>query len=149
MKGPKGCLDSRTDDSPAGFGCHQYIKSEVNNMTLKECYGELEGDYEGVLSRLRSERMVQKFVLKFLNDKSYELLTTSLKEGNHDEAFRAAHTIKGVCQNLSFTKLYESSSRLTESLRSGNGTEVDGLVCQVKEDYEKTVAAIEAFQATL
>ena len=74
-------------------------------MTLKECYTALEGDYEGVLNRLRSEKMVQKFVLKFLNDKSHELLVTSMEAGNYEEAFRAAHTIKGVCQNLSFTKL--------------------------------------------
>ena len=37
-------------------------------MTLKECYTALEGDYEEVIARLRSEKMVQKFVLKFLND---------------------------------------------------------------------------------
>ena len=73
-------------------------------MTLQECYTQLEGDYEGVLARLRSERMVQKFVLKFLNDKSYELLVTSLEAGNKEEAFRAAHTIKGV---LSEPQLYK------------------------------------------
>ena len=39
-------------------------------MTLQECYAALEGDYQGVLGRLTSERMVQKFVLKFLNDGS-------------------------------------------------------------------------------
>ncbi len=114
-------------------------------MTLQECYTQLEGDYEGVLARLRSERMVQKFVLKFLNDKSYELLVTSLEAGNKEEAFRAAHTIKGVCQNLSFTKLYESSSKLTESLRSG--AEADELVRQVEADYKKTVEAIQALQS--
>lgn len=118
-------------------------------MTLKECYTKLEGDYEGVLARLRSERLVQKFVLKFLDDKSYDLLITSLDTGNYEEAFRAAHTIKGVCQNLSFTKLYESSHRLTESLRSGHGPETDELVRQVNEDYRQTAAAIQAFQAEL
>lgn len=115
-------------------------------MTLKECYAALEGDYEGVLGRLRSEKMVQKFVLKFLNDKSYELLEASVEGKNYEEAFRAAHTIKGVCQNLSFTKLYESSNRLTENLRSGYGPETDALVRQVEEDYKQTVAAIEKLQ---
>ena len=112
-------------------------------MTLKECYTALEGDYEGVVARLRSEKMVQKFVLKFLNDKSYGLLKASLDEANYEEAFRAAHTIKGVCQNLNFTKLYESSSKLTESLRDGKGAETDSLVRQVDEDYKQTVAAIQ------
>ena len=47
-------------------------------MTLQECYTQLEGDYEGVLARLRSERMVQKFVLKFPADPSYDMLQTAL-----------------------------------------------------------------------
>ena len=115
-------------------------------MTLKECYTALEGDYEGVLNRLRSEKMVQKFVLKFLNDKSHELLVTSMEAGNYEEAFRAAHTIKGVCQNLSFTKLYESSHILTENLRAGYGADTDELVQRVEADYHQTMAAIEELQ---
>ena len=71
-------------------------------MNLQECYEALGGDFEDVLSRLRSEKLVQKFVLKFLNDKSFDLLCSSLEEENYEEAFRASHTIKGVCQNLSF-----------------------------------------------
>ncbi len=116
-------------------------------MTLKECYTALEGDYEEVIARLRSEKMVQKFVLKFLNDKSHELLVTSMETKNYEEAFRAAHTIKGVCQNLSFTRLYESSHILTENLRAGYGDETDGLVQRVEKDYQQTIAAIKELQA--
>ena len=115
-------------------------------MNLKECYAALGGDYEGVISRLRSERMVQKFVLKFLNDGSYDLLVRSMAEENWQEAFRAAHTIKGVCQNLSFTNLYESSSRLSEALRSGYSPEAPALVEEVGRDYRQAVDAIRAFQ---
>lgn len=115
-------------------------------MNLKECYGALEGNYEDVLSRLRTERLVQKFVLKFLNDKSYDLLCTSLEAGDYGEAFRASHTIKGVCQNLSFTKLYESSHELTEALRSGWSEETASLVERVKADYEQVTGAIQEFQ---
>ena len=74
-------------------------------MTLQECYAAMGGNYEEVLGRLRSDRLIQKFVLKFLDDGSYDLLCRSLEEKNYEEAFRAAHTIKGVCQNLSITKL--------------------------------------------
>lgn len=115
-------------------------------MTLQECYAALEGDYQGVLGRLTSERMVQKFVLKFLNDGSYDLLLRSMAEENWQEAFRAAHTIKGVCQNLSIDKLQASSSRLCESLRNGYSPEADALAEEVRTDYGQTVAAIEAFQ---
>ncbi|MCI9148137.1 MAG: Hpt domain-containing protein [Hungatella sp.] len=118
-------------------------------MSLKECYISLEGDYEDALSRLRSERLVQKFVLKFLNDGSYDLLCKSLEAGEYSEAFRASHTIKGVCQNLSFTKLYKSSHQLTEALRNGWSEEAGGLVEQVKADYEQTAGAIRNLQKEL
>lgn len=115
-------------------------------MNLQECYKALEGDYEGVASRLRSEKMIKKFVLKFLNDSSYQTLLTALEEKNGEEAFRAAHTIKGVCQNLGFTKLGDSSSRLTDALRDGSSDGTEELVEKVKEDYEQTVRAIQALE---
>ncbi len=118
-------------------------------MTIKECYEALGGDYDDVIGRLRSERLVQKFVLKFPADGSYALLLSSLEEGNTQEAFRAAHTIKGMCQNLSFTPLAKSSSALTEALRGGDLAAAVTLLPPVRADYEKTVEAIAAFEASL
>ena len=117
-------------------------------MTLKECYAALEGDYESVMGRLPSEKFVQKFVLKFLNDGSYDLLLRSMEEENYAEAFRAAHTIKGVSQNLDFTRLYQSSSELSEALRNGFTPEAPALTEQVKADYQQTVEAIRSYQAS-
>ena len=62
-------------------------------MTLQECYAALGGDYNEAMGRLRSERLVQKFVLKFPGDGSFDLLQRSLAEQNYSEAFRAAHTV--------------------------------------------------------
>ena len=115
-------------------------------MTLQECYAAMGGDYEEVMGRLRSERMVQKFVLKFLADGSYDLLLTSAAAENWQEAFRAAHTIKGVAQNLSFTALYQSASALSEALRGGFSPEAPALAAQVDADYAKTASAIRAYQ---
>ena len=84
--------------------------------------------------------------MKFLDDGSFELLLRSMEEENWEEAFRAAHTIKGVCQNLSIDKLQASSSRLCESLRNGYTPESDALAEEVRADYSQTAAAIEAFQ---
>lgn len=118
-------------------------------MTLKECYTALEGSYDEVIGRLRSERLVQKFVLKFLEDGSYKLLCDSLEEGDWNEAFRAAHTIKGMCQNLGFTMLGASADALTEALRGGNHTGAEKLFAQVKDDYGKTERAIRTYKASL
>lgn len=117
-------------------------------MTLKECYAALGGDYDEVMGRLRSERLVQKFVLKFPGDGSYRLLCDSLAAGNREEAFRAAHTIKGVCANLAFNDLLASSEALTEALRGGRPPEPgeEALIQRVREDYQRAVQAIQAFQ---
>ena len=116
-------------------------------MTLQECYAAMGGNYEEVLGRLRSDRLIQKFVLKFVDDGSYQLLLDSMSSQNYEEAFRAAHTIKGVCQNLGLTRLLNSSSQLSEALRHGYTPEADGLAEQVGRDYQDTVGAIRAFQA--
>ncbi len=120
-------------------------------MTLQECYAALGGSYDEVLGRLRSERLIQKFVLKFLDDGSFELLCRSMEEGNAEEAFRASHTIKGMCQNLSFTALGDASAELTESLRGGSldRANAEPLFARVREEYRRTSDAIRAFRAGL
>ena len=86
-------------------------------MTVKECYEQMGSDYEGVLGRLGSEAIVKRFALKFLQDPSFAQLKESLAKNDGEEAFRAAHTLKGVCLNLGFDELFEVSAELTEKLR--------------------------------
>lgn len=111
-------------------------------MTLKECYEIFEGNYDDAVGRLFNETLVKKFLFKFLDDKSYDTLCKSLEDENYAEAFRAAHTIKGICQNLSFTKLFDSISKLTELLRPCQKCDVTELFEKVKKDYHQTVEAI-------
>ena len=111
-------------------------------MTLRECYAALGGDYDDALGRLRSEKLVNKFVLRFLDDKSYDLLCSSMEAKDCGEAFRAAHTIKGICSNLAFTALGRSSSELCEALRYGWTPGADELAERMKEDYRRTAEAI-------
>lgn len=113
-------------------------------MTVKECYDAIGADYEDVLGRLRKDERVQKFLLKLLDDKSYELLKNSIESGDMNEAFRAAHTLKGVCQNLSLTPLFKSASELAERLRDGKeyGEDVKPLLEQVEQDYTHMIECI-------
>lgn len=118
-------------------------------MTLRDCYVKLNGDYDEVLSRLRSERLVQKFVLKFLDDRSYNTLVEAVAERDRETAFRAAHTIKGMCQNLSFTRLGGSADKLTEALRNSWESNAGELFEQVRADYDLTAGAIRELKAQL
>ena len=115
-------------------------------MTIQECYKEMGADYEEVFHRLPRESMVRKFALMFLNDDSYPKLEQSLKEGNAQEAFRAAHTLKGVCQNLGFTNLYQPAYELTEVLRAGTLEGSGEWFARVTEQYKITTDAIREVQ---
>jgi HPt (histidine-containing phosphotransfer) domain-containing protein len=115
-------------------------------MTVKECYAMMNGGYEEVMGRLMKEERVKKFALKFVNDTSFELLKSSLETGDGEAAFRAAHTLKGVCQNLAFNQLYESSHKITEALRSGISKEAFELFPQVETDYKLTIEAIKGLE---
>ena len=118
-------------------------------MSLKTCYDALGGNYEQALERLRSERLVQKYVLRFLDERSYEELTQAIAARNGEEAFRAAHTIKGVCLNLSFDRLLASADALSEALRHGWTDGAVALAERLGEDYAVTVDAIRAFKSEL
>lgn len=71
-------------------------------MTIQECYKKMGADYQEVLGRLHNEAMIGKFVRMFLQDDSFQILEDGLRRGDVKEAFRGAHTLKGVCQNLGF-----------------------------------------------
>ena len=108
-------------------------------MTIQECYEAIGGNYEDVLRRLRSEVLIRKFTLKFLEDQSYSLLKQALGDNNYEEAFRGAHTLKGVCQNLSFDRLYEVSDKsLPNQIYSQNLIKV----MQEKIDFFKSNSGI-------
>ena len=118
-------------------------------MTLEECYAAMGGDYADAMGRLRSERMIQKFVLKVPKDESFNLLRRSWDAKDYAEAFRASHTIKGICQNLSITRLGDSAARLTDALREGWTPPADALAEEVFRDYRDTINAIQAYEAGL
>lgn len=115
-------------------------------MTIEECYKQMGGDFEEVQKRFGGPMLVEKFAVKFLNDSSFQDLENGLNEKDMEKAFRAAHTLKGICLNLGFKELYEVSAALTEKLRGRESGEYESDFSAVKECYQKSVDAIRAFQ---
>jgi HPt (histidine-containing phosphotransfer) domain-containing protein len=69
-------------------------------------------------------------------------LTKSIKAGDVDEAFRAAHTMKGMCQNMAFTRLYQSSHDITETLRGKDLETAKAQINIVTKDYNRVLTGI-------
>lgn len=114
-------------------------------MTVQQCYQAMGSDYEDVMGRLRTDERVKKFLLKVPGDPSYALLCSSLEQRDIPEAFRAAHTLKGISQNLSLTKLYASSAQLCDMLRDRQeyGEDIGPAFEMVEKDYHFTIGCIQ------
>ncbi len=120
-----------------------YRDKEVESMNLEELYKSLHGDYAEAKARLMSDRLVEKFVLKFLSDPSMQQLRDAIASGEHDVAFRAVHTLKGVAANLSFTELWKAASALTEQLRHSDGTVDETLLENLENAYRLVTDSIQ------
>ena len=54
----------------------------------------LEKNYEDVFNRFMMESLVVKFVKKFIEDPTFDMLEQSLENHDVQEAIRASHTFK-------------------------------------------------------
>ena len=74
----------------------------------------------GISRFMGNEGLFLKFLGKFLQDTNFAGLAEAVKKQDVEEAFRCAHTLKGVCGNLSMDELYKLVSVQTEFFREGN-----------------------------
>lgn len=115
-------------------------------MTIENFYAVTGGNYADTKSRLLTDERILRFVSKFPADESFPLLKSSLEKGSVEEAFRAAHTLKGVAGNLGFTSLFKISSEVTEVLRGGS-LAVEGLFPELERIYNLIIESIKNLQA--
>ena len=112
-------------------------------MNTETFYEKIGGNYAETMGRLMTEERILRFVRKFPADGSFNALKDALDRSSQEEAFRAAHTLKGVAQNLGFTALYEKASAVTEVLRGGS-LDVTALMPDLESVYRLTVESISA-----
>lgn len=83
------------------------------------------------LARLMGSRaLYERLLVKFLDDANMARLT------------EAAHALKGVCGNLSMTRLYELVSRQCDLFRAGDRAGAFALVPEAKQCYDEVRAVI-------
>lgn len=113
-------------------------------MLMEEFYEKINGDYNNIKGRLRNDILIEKFVKKFLNEKGYEELIIATDNKDIENSISAAHKLKGVAANLSFTTLYNSLTELLIQLRKEDVKDIDEVLLQnVKNDYNKIIGVIE------
>ena len=121
-------------------------------MTVQELYDSIGASYDSAKRILQMDKLIGKFVLKFLDDKSCEKLMSGWAAKDAAAVFEGAHAMKGVCANLGLNPLSEQASAVAEEFRPGNARTMDddavtALLAALRADYDKTIAGIQAFAA--
>lgn len=78
-----------------------------------------------------------KIFRKYDDDNNMELLREAMEAGNVDAAFNAAHTLKGVCGNLSMKKMFDVASQMTEFLREKDMDSARQMMPKLEEEHQK------------
>lgn len=103
-------------------------------------------DYNTTLERfMGKEDLYHKFLIKFLDDDNFNQLEGFLNDKKVEEAFKCAHTIKGLCGNLGFENLLEVDIPLVEILRAGSLESVDELFEDLKKRYDSLCDIIKKY----
>ena len=100
-------------------------------------------DVASALERMMgSEALLERLLKKFLENQQYPALCTALRGGDPEQAVIAAHTLKGVCGNLSMVSLYGLFAQQVDALRAGDLSLARHLMDQITPAYIQVTAAI-------
>ncbi len=117
---------------------------EIIIMNIEQFYASIGSDATEVIRRLGgSPALVERFLMKFRKDGSFSELNTALAAGDTDVAFRAAHTLKGVCATLGLGRLLAQASSVTELLRDGNLEDAKQAFPALASEYELVIKALD------
>ena len=121
-------------------------------MTIQELYEKIGGSYESAKKILPTDKMLAKFVQRFLTDKSAENLLAAHESGDETGMFEGSHALKGVCANLGLNQLSKLASEISEEYRPGNAKtmtldELESRFTDLKALYDKTISGIQEFAA--
>lgn len=88
------------------------IKNELEKLGI---------NVESALARFMGiESIFFKSLKLFLSDTNLEIAQNALQNEQGEEAYKAMHTIKGVCGNLSMEKLFNLSEELCSLLKNSD-----------------------------
>lgn len=100
-------------------------------------------DYADAMERMGGNAdLYKKLAMKYLNDTNYAEFVAAMEMANYDEAYKAAHSLKGVSGNLSFDKLFNLVSTASGALYQGEYQAVEPLMPAIKEANDKVIEGL-------
>lgn len=100
-------------------------------------------DVDAALERMvGNEDLYAKLLEMFLDDESFDNLKASFADGNIEDAFNAAHSIKGTAGNLGLDNITGPVIPMVEILRAGNSEGVAELIDETAAKYSELKSVI-------
>lgn len=97
---------------------------------------------EGLTRCMNNEKFYFKMLKMGLASDQFEKLGAALEGGNLDEAFEAAHALKGVLGNLALTPIYTPLAEMTELLRAKKSEDYVTMYQPIMELRNKLLALV-------
>lgn len=111
---------------------------QVQALTMRET------DLEGAIKRFCGDEALYVSCLgMFLKDETMEQLNQAIDEQRWDDAFTAAHALKGVAGNMGFVPLMHAISKLVVQIRSGRLADISSTLVQVNEIYREIIDVVQ------
>lgn len=100
-------------------------------------------DYTDAMERMGDNGdLYKRLAMKYLDDGNYVELVAAMDVANYDDAYKAAHALKGVAGNLSFDKLFELAGTVSGALYQGEYQAAQPLMPAIKDAHEKVVEGL-------
>ena len=100
-------------------------------------------DFVGAIKRLCGNESLYITCLKeFLNDKTVEILNDAINKKSWDDAYTAAHALKGLAGNMGFIPLMHATGKLVILIRGGREHDLPDGVNSVNSCYRDIIDAI-------
>lgn len=104
-------------------------------------------DVQEALDRfMGNEELMMKFLLRFPQDESFQQLKKAMEAEDADQAYRAAHALKGLTGNLAMKSLYDQAYSVMIDLREGNMATAKGKMEELEKQYQSVLDALNSLQ---
>ena len=103
----------------------------LNSLTLNET------DISGVMQRFSGdEKLYMALLNSFKDDPTMDELENAIARKEWNEAFTAAHALKGLAGNMGFVPLFHETGELVMFIREGTISEIDISLKRVRNRYD-------------
>ena len=100
-------------------------------------------DVNSALERfMGNEALLERFLKKFPQDENYQKLCAAMEASDWEAALTAAHTLKGICGNLSIAPLFDLLAIQVAAFRADDWHSAKKIMPQISGAYTAAADAI-------